>query len=143
MATDLMYHIIHEKPFNNSVISLLESSAITESKFKHSSHAKDYQLELSRTYINGTRNPDLIFELFGHFSLEPANKVHQCMLNLVRNNMTEFKQCCKMALQLKSVTAENWIKLMESPETPGDKLCLYLLGKLLWSGIFQTTRFFS
>ena len=132
MVNDLMYRIIHEKPFNNSVISLLESSTITESEFKHSSYGKDYQLELSRTYINGMRNPDLIFELFGHFSLEPAFKVRQCMLNSVKNNMTELKQCCKMALQLKSVTAENLITLMESPETPGDELCLYLLGRLYY-----------
>ena len=127
-----MYRIIHEKPFNNSVISLLESSAITESEFKHSSYGKDYQLELSRTYINGMRNPDLVFELFGHFSLEPAHKVRTSMLNSVKSNMTEFKQCCKMALQLKSVTAEEWIKVMESPETPGDELCLYLLGRLYY-----------
>ena len=132
MANDLMYRIIHEKPFNNSVISLLESSAITESEFKHSSYGKDYQLELSRTYINGMRNPDLVFELFGHFSLEPAYKVRKSMLNSVKDNMTEFKQCCKMALQLKSVTAEEWIKAMESPETPGDELCLYLLGRLYY-----------
>ena len=132
MANDLMYRIIHEKPFNNSVISLLESSAITESEFKHSSYGKDYQLELSRTYINGMRNPDLVFELFGHFSLEPAYKVRTSMLNSVKSNMTEFKQCCKMALQLKSVTAEEWIKVMESPETPGDELCLYLLGRLYY-----------
>ena len=132
MANDLMYRIIHEKPFNNSVISLLESSAITESEFKHSSYGKDYQLELSRTYINGMRNPDLVFELFGHFSLEPAYKVRKSMLNSVKDNMTEFKQCCKMALQLKSVTAEEWIKVMESPETPGDELCLYLLGRLYY-----------
>ena len=54
------------------------------------------------------------------------------MFNSVKDNMTEFKQCCKMALQLKSVTAEEWIKVMESPETPGDELCLYLLGRLYY-----------
>ena len=120
MANELMYRIIHEKPFNNAVISLLESSAITDSEFRSSSYAKDYQLELSRTYINGMRNPNLIFELFGHYSSEPAARVCECMLNSVKNNLVEFKTCCKMALQLKSVTAEDWLKAMESPETPGD-----------------------
>ena len=128
MANELMYRIIHENPFNNAVISLLESSALTDAEFCSSSYAKDYQLELSLTYINGLRNPDLIFELFGHYSSEPASRVRECMLNSVNNNVTEFKTCCKMALQLKSVTAEDWLKAMENPSTPGDELCLYLLG---------------
>ena len=37
-----------------------------------------------------------------------------------------------MTLQLKSVTAEDWLKAKENPSTPGDELCLYLLGPLYY-----------
>ena len=136
-----MYRILHEKPFNNCVISLLESSALTEAEYRRTAHNQNYQLELSRSYLNGVRNPNLLFELFGSYSDEPATKVRECMINSVRNDMSDFKVCCKMALQLKGMSAENWITQMEQQTTPGDELCLYLLGRLYYRHSIVVNKF--
>ena len=128
MASELMFRIIHEKPFSNTVVSILEVSAMTNQQFNLTSHAKDYNLDLSRTYKNGMLNNNMLFELFGEFSHEPGDKVRRCMINSVKNDVEEFKTCCKTALQLKGISGERWIENMENPYTAGDKLCLFLLG---------------
>ena len=114
--------------------------------------AKDFNLDLSRTYKNGMPNNNMLFELFGEFSREPGDKVRRCMINSVKNDVEEFKTCCKTALQLKGISGECWIQNMENPYTAGDKLCLFLLGRIyfrhstvltkysIWSTIDTTLR---
>ena len=66
MASELMFRIIHEKPFSNCVVSILEVSAMTQQEFNLTSHAKNFYVDLSRTYKNGMLNGNLLFELFGN-----------------------------------------------------------------------------
>ena len=130
MASELMFRIIHEKPFNNAIVSVLESSTMTISEFNTTEHSKDFYVDDSRTYINGERNPNLIFEQFGAFSAETANTARSCMINSIENDMHEFKTSCKMALQLKQISREEWLDRMKLQDTPGDELCLFVLGRL-------------
>ena len=130
MASELMFRIIHEKPFNNAIVSVLESSTMSISECNTTEHSKDFYVDDSRTYINGEINPNLIFELFGSFSAETAITARNCMINSIENDMQEFKNSCKMALQLKQISGEEWLDKMRLPTTPGDELCLFVLGRL-------------
>ena len=130
MEGSIMYRIIHTEPFNDEIVALLDSSAMSETDFLSSALAKDYSLDVSSTYVNGIKNKNILFELIGRFSSDPADKVCQIMLNLVKNNLNEFKTHCKMALNLKGCTGEQWVQYMESNEYVNDELCLFILGKL-------------
>ena len=141
MASELMFRIIHEKPFSNCVVSILEVSALTQQEFNLTSHAKDYNLDLSRTYKNGILNGNLLFELFGEFSSEPSDKVRRCMINSVKNDVDEFNSCCRTALQLKGVSGERWIQTMENTNTAGDELCLFLLGRIYFRHSTVLTKY--
>ena len=48
-----MFRIIHEKPFNNAIVSVLESSSMTEAEFNASAYTNDYCIDQSRTYVKG------------------------------------------------------------------------------------------
>ena len=128
MASVLMFRIIYEKPFNNPIVSVLESSAMTVAKFNTSAYAKDYYVDQSRTYLNDVRNLNLIFEQFGAFSAETSATACNCMIHSVENDMAEFKTSCRMALQVKQITGEEWVTKMKSSNTPRDELCLFVLG---------------
>ena len=130
MANELMFRIIHKKTFNNAIVSVLESSAMTEGEFKASTYTNDYYLDQSRTYINGEQNANLIFELFGEFSAQTPETTRNCMISSIENTMEEFKTSCKMAQQLKQISGEDWVAKMKSTRTPGDELCLFVLGQL-------------
>ena len=125
-----MYRIIHAEPFNDEIVALMDSSAMSETDFLSSAHAQDYFLDVSSTYVNGIRNNNILFELIGRFSSDPADKVRRIMLNAVKTNLNEFKTHCKMALNLKGCTGEQWVQHMESNDYVNDELCLYILGKL-------------
>ena len=141
MASELMFRIIHEKPFSNCVVSILEVSALTVQAFNLTSHAKDFNLDLSRTYKNGMLNGNMIFELFGEFSNEPSDKVRRCMINSVKNDVNEFNSCCRTALQLKGVSGDQWIHNMENNNTAGDELCLFLLGRIYFRHSTVLTKY--
>ena len=130
MEGSIMYRIIHAEPFNDEIVALLDSSAMAETDFLSSALAKDYSLDVSSTYVNGLKNKNILFELIGRFSSDPADKVCRIMLNSVKNNLNEFKTHCKMALNLKGCTGEQWVQYMESNEYVNDELCLFILGKL-------------
>ena len=128
--SNIMYRIIHAEPFNDEVVALLDSSAMSETDFLHSAFAKDYTLDVSSTYVNGIKNKNILFELIGCSSSQPADKVRQTMLDTVKSNINEFKTHCKMALNLKGCTGEQWVQYMESNNYVNDELCLFILGKL-------------
>ena len=130
MDESIMYRIIHAEPFNNEMVALLDSSAMSETDFLNSAFAKDYTLDISSTYVNGIKNKNILFELIGRSSSEPADKVRRIMLNSVKSNLNEFKTHCKMALNLKGCTGEQWVQYMESNDYVNDELCLFILGKL-------------
>ena len=130
MEGSIMYRIIHAEPFNDEIVALLDSSAMSETDFLSSAYAQDYSLDVSSMYVNGIRNKNILFELIGRFSSDPADKVRQIMLNAVKNNLSEFKNHCKMALNLKGCTGEQLVQYMESNKYVNDELCLFILGKL-------------
>ena len=141
MASELMFRIIHKKPFSNCVVSILEVSAMTQQEFNLTSHAKNFYVDLSRTYKNGMLNGNMLFELFGEFSSEPSDKVRRCMINSVKNDVTEFNTCCRTALQLKGLSGEQWIQNMEKTSTAGDELCLFLLGRIYFRHSTVLTKY--
>ena len=141
MASELMFRIIHEKPFSNCVMSILEVSAMTLQDFSLTSHAQNFYVDLSRTYKNGMLNGNMLFELFGEFSSEPSDKVRRCMINSVKNDVMEFNTCCRTALQLKGLSGEQWIHNMENTSTAGDELCLFLLGRIYFRHSTVLTKY--
>ena len=152
MAGDLMNRIIHAEPFSAEVLSLLSTSAMTKDEFERSQYSADYSLDQTITFINGARNRDTVFEIFGRFSSDHATKVRQIMINAVSNNIDDFKTHCRMALVLKGLSAEQWLAKMKSSDYVGDELCLFALGKVyfrhssilnkynVWSTIASTVR---
>ena len=147
-----MNRIIHAEPFSTEMVSLLSTSAMTKDEFERSQYSADYSLDQTLTFINGARNRDTVFEIFGRFSSDHATKVRQIMINAVSNNIDDFKTHCRMALVLKGLSAEQWLAKMKSSDYVGDELCLFALGKVyfrhtsilnkynVWSTIASTVR---
>ena len=152
MASELMNRIIHAEPFSAEVVSLLSTSAMTKEEFESSQYSADYMLDQTLTFINGARNRDTVFEIFGRFSSDHVTKVRQTMINTVSDNIDDFKAQCRMALVLKGLSAEQWLAKMKSNDYIGDELCLFALGKIyfrhtsilnkynVWSTIASTVR---
>ena len=152
MAGELMNRIIHAEPFSAEMVSLLSTSAMTKDEFERSQYSADYSLDQTLTFINGARNRDTVFEIFGRFSSDHATKVRQIMINTVSNNIDNFRTQCRMALVMKGLSAEQWLAKMKSSDYVGDKLCLFALGKIyfrhtcilnkynVWSTIASTVR---
>ena len=63
------------------------------------------------------------------------------MINSVKNDVEEFKTCCKTALQLKGISGERWIQNMENPNTAGDELCLFILGRIYFRHSVVITKY--
>ena len=112
MAGELMNRIIHTEPFSAEMVSLLSTSAMTEDEFERSQYSADYSLDQTLTFINGARNRDTVFEIFGRFSSDHATKVRQIMINTVSNNIDDFRTQCRMALVMKGLSAEQWLVTM-------------------------------
>ena len=83
MAHELMYHLIHEKPFKRTVPSIPKGTRSGLTNFT-TYLSKKYWIDKTRCYLNGRLNCDQLFELFRAYSGKPASEVRQDMINYAK-----------------------------------------------------------
>ena len=72
-------------------------------------------------------NPAGLFELFGSFSNQTAEDVHDCLMGWIYDNYNNVKNWLKMAVLHKKIDLNDWIEQMRLNTTHGDDIALYLL----------------
>ena len=72
-------------------------------------------------------NPARLFELFGSFSDQSADDVHDCFIGWIYDNYNNVKGWLKMVVKHKKIELNDWIEKMRLNTTHGDDIALYLL----------------
>ena len=75
-------------------------------------------------------NPAGLFELFGSFSDQTAEDVHDCLMGWIYDNYNNLKGWLKMAVLHKKIDLNDWIEQMQLNTTYGDDIALYLLCRM-------------
>ena len=75
-------------------------------------------------------NPAGLFELFGSFSDQTVEDVHDCLMGWIYDNYNNVKNWLKMAVLHKKIDLNNWIEQMRLNTTHGDDIALYLLCRM-------------
>ena len=139
MAHELMYHLIHEKPFKRSVPSIPKGTRSGLTNYT-TYLSKVYWIDTTRCYLNGRLNCDQLFELFGAYSGKSAIEVRRDMINYAKTMKEDVINSCHTGMRLKGYRClSDWIDIMERESTPGDEFCLYLLGKTYFRHVFVMT----
>ena len=71
-----------------------------------------------------------LFEIFGNYSDEPPDTVHDNLLGWIYDNFHNIENWFSIALKQKGVSRSDWAESMCDPKHPGDELCLYLLCRM-------------
>ena len=71
-------------------------------------------------------NPAGLFELFGSFSDQTAEDVHDCLMGWIYDNYNNVKNWLKMAVLHKKIDLNDWIEQMRLNMTHSDDIALYL-----------------
>ena len=139
MAHELMYRLIHEKPFKRSVPSIPKGTRSGLTNYT-TYLSKVYWIDTTRCYLNGRLNCDQLFELFGAYSGKSAIEVRRDMINYAKTMKEDVINSCHTGMRLKGYRClSDWIDIMERESTPGDEFCLYLLGKTYFRHVFVMT----
>ena len=72
-------------------------------------------------------NPAGLFELFGSFSDQTVEDVHDCLMGWIYDNYNNVKNWLKMAVLKKKIDLNDWIEQMRLNTMHGDDIALYLL----------------
>ena len=75
-------------------------------------------------------NPAGLFQLFGSFSDQTAEDVHDCLIGWIYDNYNSEKGWLKMAVLHKKINLNDWIEQMPLNMTHGDNIALYLLCRM-------------
>ena len=75
-------------------------------------------------------NPAGLFELFGSFSDQTAEDVHDCLMGWIYDNYNNVKNWLKMAMLHKKIDLNDWIKQMRLNMMHGNDIALYLLCRM-------------
>ena len=80
-------------------------------------------------FTKGTRlyNPNGLFDLFGEYSGQTADGVHDLMIGWIYDNYRNVKGWTRMAMQHKNIEINNWLEDMQKTTTHGDDIALYIL----------------
>ena len=139
MAHELMYRLIHEKPFKRSVPSIPKGTRSGLNNYT-TYLSKAYWIDTTRCHLNGRLNCDQLFELFGAYSGKSASEVRRDMINYAKTMREDVINSCHIGMRLKGYRSlSDWIDIMERESTPGDEFCLYLLGKTYFRHVFVMT----
>ena len=71
-----------------------------------------------------------LFKLFGSFSDQTADDVHDCFIGWIYDNYNSVKGWLKMAVLHKKIELNDWIEQMRLNTTHGDDMALYLLCRI-------------
>ena len=72
-------------------------------------------------------NPAGLFDLFGSFSNQSTDDVHDCFIGWIYDNYNSVKGWSNMAVKHKNIKLNEWIEKMRLNTTHGDDMALYLL----------------
>ena len=61
------------------------------------------------------------------------------MIKTATNSIFDFHDVCGTSLKLKNTTVDDWIKLMQNPNTPADEFCIYILCRMSFLHAFAIT----
>ena len=89
-------------------------------------------------FTKGTRlhNPDGLFDLFGEYSGQTADEVHDLMIGWIFDNYRNVKSWTRMAMQHKNIEIDRWIEDMQKKTTHGDDIALYILSRMFNKHVF-------
>ena len=92
----------------------------------------------SGRFTKGTRlhNPDGLFDLFGKYSGQTADEVHDLMIGWIYDNYRNVKSWTRMAMQHKNIEINRWIEDMQKTTTHGDDIALYILSRMFNKHVF-------
>ena len=75
-------------------------------------------------------NPAGLFDLFGSFSDQTVEDVHDCFMGWIYDNYNNMKNWLKMAVLHKKIDLNDWIEQMRLNTMHGDDIALYLLCRM-------------
>ena len=139
IASELLYRLIHEKPFQRNVSSIPVMTPSGLSKFTTYLN-NHYWIDTTRCYLNGKVNNNMIFELFANYSQNDARAVRRDLVEYSRTMRMDVGTSCHTAMRLKGFTnLDEWINHVEKPDSPGDEFVLYILGKMYYRHVIVMT----
>ena len=130
IANELIYRIVHDKPFRRDVPLIPPGTRSGIGTFSNSYLAKDHWPDSSRCHQNGKLNPNHIFEVFGEIVNKDAITIRKEMIEFVDNMRVDFRDSCGTTLTMKGTDVNRWIERMKNNDEPGDEICIYLLGRM-------------
>ena len=148
IANELIYRIVHDKPFRRDVPLIPPGTRSGIGTFSNSYLAKDHWPDSSRCHQNGKLNPNHVFEVFGEIVNKDAITIRKEMIEFVDNMRVDFRDSCGTTLTMKGTDVNRWIERMKNNDEPGDEICIYLLGRMSFlhtvvltgDGCWTTTR---
>ena len=89
-------------------------------------------------FTKGTclHNPDGLYHLFGKYSSQGPNEVHDLMIGWIYDNYNKVKTWTRMAMQHKNIEFDSWIENMQKVTTEGDDIALYILARMYNKHVF-------
>ena len=75
-------------------------------------------------------NPARLFELFGSFSDQTAEDVHDYLMGWIYDNYNNMKGWLKISVLHEKIKLNDWIEQMRLNTTHGDDIALYLLCRM-------------
>ena len=81
-------------------------------------------------------NPAGLYHLFGEYSGQGPNEVHDLMIGWIYDNYNNVKSWTRMAMQHKNIELDSWIEKMQKATTEGDDISLYILARMYNKHVF-------
>ena len=89
-------------------------------------------------FSKGTRlyNPYGLFDLFGEYSGQKADEVHDLMVGWIYDNYRKVKDWTRMVMQQKKIEFDKWLVNIQKTTTHGDDIALYILARMFNKHVF-------
>ena len=81
-------------------------------------------------------NPDGLYHLFGEYSSQGPDEVHDLMIGWIYDNYNNVKSWTQMAMHHKNINFDSWIENMQKVTTEGDDIALYILARMYNKHVF-------
>ena len=130
MADELIYRIIHEKPFRRYVPSIPEGTRSGIPAFARSYLSKEHWPDATRCNFAGKTNPDHVFAYFGELVNKSASEIRTEMIDAAINSKYDLHDVCGTSMSLKGTDVTRWIDSMKLPTTPADEFAIYMLSRM-------------